>query len=119
MSDSVKKVLQCSSKAADAPEMESNVYWSTAFAKPPVKASLSIHFSRTSQPPRFTPRRNGIVVAVNEEEVEVELVFEVGIDTDVEEVSGTMLENVVGACMVWTFDFEDDADVGTGIEEVS
>lgn len=62
MSSSVKNVCQWFSSAALAPGRESNVYWSTAEAKSPVKRSPSIQDSRTSQPPRLTPRRNGIVV---------------------------------------------------------
>lgn len=60
-----------------------------------MKTSLSIHFSRTSHPPKFTPRRKGIVVAVAEmeilvedvveDEVEVELDFEVVMETKVED----------------------------------
>lgn len=38
------------------------MYWSEAEAKEPVKAFGFIHFSRTSQPPKLTPRRKGIVL---------------------------------------------------------
>lgn len=60
-----------------------------------MKASLSIHFSRTSQPPKLTPRRNGIAeaVAVAEvlvdelvaDEAEADFDFEVVIETNVED----------------------------------
>ena len=62
MSDSVNHVSQCVWSAEAAPETSSNVYWSTAFAKAPEnKSVLSIHFSRTSQLPMLTPRRNPVV----------------------------------------------------------
>lgn len=102
-------MLQCVSKAEEAPEMESKVYWSTALEKAPVKASLSIHFSRTSQPPRLTPRRNGIdvavavaevlvneVVEVDVEGVEVDLDFDVVTETNVEDGFSVTLENGLG-----------------------
>jgi len=42
------KVDQCVSRAVTASGRESKVHWSTAEEKEPVKASLFIHFSRTS-----------------------------------------------------------------------
>jgi hypothetical protein len=63
ISSSVNQVDQWVCNAASAPGMESKVHWSTALAKAPLKMlSEAIHFSRTSQPPRFTPRRKGIEV---------------------------------------------------------
>lgn len=55
------------------------MYWSIADEKAPVKASGFIHFSRTSQPPRFTPRRKGTVVFVDEVAVEDGVVDAVGV----------------------------------------
>lgn len=60
MSSSVKKVSQCVFRAVAELGMESNVNWSTAEENDPEKQSAFIHFSRTSQPPRLTPRRKGI-----------------------------------------------------------
>ena len=65
ISSSVNQVDQWVCNAASAPGMESKVHWSTALEKAPLKMlSEAIHFSRTSQPPRFTPRRKGIEVSL-------------------------------------------------------
>jgi len=86
MSDSVMNVDQWVSSAAAELGRESKVYWSTAEEKAPLKVSLFIHFSRTSQPPRFTPRRKGMVVLAGVEGV--------GVGIEVVEVGGRVL--VVG-----------------------
>jgi hypothetical protein len=82
MSDSVKKVDQCSFKAAAEFGRESKVYWSTAEEKGPEKASSFIHFSRTSQPPRLTPRRKGILVFDGDEAAEFWGDIEVDVDDE-------------------------------------
>lgn len=103
MSSSVKYVCQCVSRAALAPGSWSNVYWSTAEEKEPLKRSPSIQDSRTSQPPRFTPRRNGIDVLPvevdvvdGEEVVELDLaalLLVVGV-SEVDEIDGGIIEVV-------------------------
>lgn len=73
MSASVKKVDQWVFSAAAEPGRESNVYWSTADEKAPLKASEFIHFSRTSQPPKLTPRRKVVEVFAGAEGAGVEI----------------------------------------------
>jgi len=78
MSASVMKLAQCNCRASNAPAVEEKVNSSTAVV--PLKREIVIHSSRMSQPPRFTPRRNGILgslVDVGVEEVVVELEVEV------------------------------------------
>jgi hypothetical protein len=94
MSDSVKKVDQCSERAAAEFGSESKVYWSTADEKAPEKASSFIHFSRTSQPPRFTPRRKGIFVLEGIEAAEICEDTEVDVDDERIDVVANATEEV-------------------------
>jgi hypothetical protein len=113
MSSSVKNVLQWFSRAACAPSIWSNVYWSTAEAKAPLKRSLSIHFSRTSQPPRFTPRRKGIEV------LDVAVVVVDGLEELVEvasELDGGMIDLVCVGMEIEGTEIETEGIV-TGVED--
>ena len=69
MSSWVMKVAQCSARASDALLVEEKLYSSTASVSS--KRSAFIHSSSTSQPPRLTPRKKGILgSAVDVEDVE-------------------------------------------------
>ena len=83
-----------------------------------MKASESIHFSRTSQPPRFTPRRKGIFAlavgvtegAVVEDGIEVVVGFAMT-EEMVEGMAGTEAE-------VECVSEDDERTVGNGREAV-
>jgi hypothetical protein len=90
---------------------------SEAELKEPLKRSSFIHFSTTSQPPRLTPRRNGILVtaevAAGAEEVGVEL----GLELLNEVVDGLgVLELLAAAVEIGLEELKEDVDSFSELE---